>query len=88
MGFAGLGTDLPAMAELSETNGFSLIEDAAHALGLFYQVGGKRYACGNCAHTDLAVFSFHSVKTITTGEGGAVMTNDASLADRIHYVTN
>jgi len=64
--------------------GFSRIEDAAQVLGAFYQVGGKRYACGSCAHTALAVFSFHPVKSITTGEGGAVMTNNASPADRIH----
>lgn len=72
--FTGLGTDLPAMAELSETYGFSFIEDSAHTLGGFYQADEKRYACGSCAHTDLIIFSFHSVKTITTGEG-AVMTN-------------
>ena len=86
--FAGLGADLAAMAELSEIHGFSLIEDAAHALGSFYQAGEKRYACGSCTHTDLAVFSFHPVKTITTGEGGAVVTNDASLADRVRCLRN
>lgn len=86
--FAGLGADLPAMAELSKTYGFSLIEDAAHALGSFYQADGKEYACGSCTHTDLAVFSFHPVKTITTGEGGAVMTNDRSLADRVRCLRN
>lgn len=86
--FAGLGADLAAMAELSETYGFSLIEDAAHALGSFYESRGRQYACGSCAHTDLAVFSFHPVKTITTGEGGAVMTNDASLADHVRRLRN
>jgi len=86
--FAGLGADLAAMAELAGTHGFALVEDAAHALGSWYQAGGKRYACGSCAHTDLAVFSFHPVKTITTGEGGAVMTNDASLADRVRQLRN
>ena len=86
--FAGMGADLAAMAELSKTYGFSLIEDAAHALGSFYQADGKQYACGSCTHTDLAVFSFHPVKTITTGEGGAVMTNDRSLADRVRCLRN
>jgi len=86
--FAGLGADLAAMAELSKTYGFLLIEDAAHALGSFYPADGKQYACGSCGHTDLAVFSFHPVKTITTGEGGAVMTNDRSLADRVRSLRN
>lgn len=86
--FAGIGADLSAMAELSKTYGFSLIEDAAHALGSFYQADGKQYACGSCIHTDLAVFSFHPVKTITTGEGGAVMTNDRSLVDRVRCLRN
>lgn len=88
MDFAGLAADLSAMAELSETYEFSLIEDAAHALGSCYQAGGKQSACGSCAHTDLTVFFFHSVKTITTGEGGAVMTNDTSLADRVRRLRN
>lgn len=86
--FAGLGADLPAMSELSKTYGFSLIEDAAHALGSFYECHGRQYACGSCTHTDLAIFSFHPVKTITTGEGGAVMTNDAHLADRVRCLRN
>ena len=86
--FAGLGADLPAMAELSKTYGFSLIEDAAHALGSFYEFDGRQYACGSCTHTDAAIFSFHPVKTITTGEGGAVMTNDARLADRVRCLRN
>ena len=86
--FAGLGADLAAIAELSKKHGFSLVEDAAHALGSFYQAEGERYACGSCTHTDLAVFSFHPVKTITTGEGGAVMTNDRSLAERVRCLRN
>ena len=43
---------------------------------------GRTYSCGSCAHTDLAILSFHPVKTITTGEGGAVLTNDDALAGR------
>ena len=44
--------------------------------------------CGSCAHTDLAIFSFHPVKTITSGEGGAVLTNDADLAHRVRCLAN
>ena len=86
--FAGIPADLPALAKLSKTYGFALIEDAAHALGSVYDAGGRQYACGSCAHTDLAIFSFHPVKTITTGEGGAVMTNDERLAARVRRFRN
>jgi len=81
--FAGLAADLPGIKALADEYGFYVIEDAAHALGSVYRAGGVEYSCGSCAHTDLAVFSFHPVKTITTGEGGVVMTNDRSLADRV-----
>jgi perosamine synthetase len=54
-----------------------IIEDAAHALGGRYP-SGKSIGC--CVYSDLAVFSFHPVKQITTGEGGAIVTNDAELA--------
>lgn len=57
-----------------------VIEDAAHALGGLYPCGK---AVGSCAYSDLTIFSFHPVKQITTGEGGAVLTNDPELARRL-----
>ena len=56
-----------------------IIEDASHALGSLYL--GCRVGC--CEYSDAAVFSFHPVKHITTGEGGMVVTNDRNLAERI-----
>jgi dTDP-4-amino-4,6-dideoxygalactose transaminase len=56
-----------------------VIEDAAHALGAV----GPDGPVGNCARSDMTVFSFHPVKTITTGEGGAVTTNSPALAARL-----
>lgn len=56
-----------------------VIEDAAHALGALTPDG----PVGNCAHSDMSCFSFHPVKTVTTGEGGAVTTNSPELADRL-----
>lgn len=56
-----------------------IIEDASHALGSLY--AGQRVGC--CKYSDCAVFSFHPVKHITTGEGGIVVTNSRQLADRI-----
>jgi perosamine synthetase len=57
-----------------------VIEDAAHALGGLYSCGKP---IGSCAHSDLTVFSFHPLKQITTGEGGAILTNDSELARRL-----
>ena len=86
--FAGVPADLPRFRELADRYGFSLIEDAAHAIGSTYTEGGRVYACGSCAHTDLAVFSFHPVKTVTTGEGGAVLTNDDRLAAKLRRLAS
>lgn len=73
--FAGLPLALDALA----TRPRVVIEDAAHALGAVTADG----PVGNCAHSDMCCFSFHPVKTITTGEGGAVTTNSAELAERL-----
>jgi UDP-4-amino-4,6-dideoxy-N-acetyl-beta-L-altrosamine transaminase len=63
--------------------GAVVIEDACHALGAEYRAAdGRWHRVGSCAHAALAVFSFHPVKAITTGEGGAVVTNDGLLAAR------
>ncbi len=86
--FAGVPADLPSFKKLSEKYGFKLIEDAAHSLGSTYEYNGRRYACGSCAHTDLAILSFHPVKTITTSEGGAVLTNDDALAEKVRCLAN
>lgn len=53
-----------------------LIEDACHAFGSTYMYNEKTYKIGSCAHSDICTFSFHPVKSITTGEGGAVTTNN------------
>jgi perosamine synthetase len=86
--FAGIPADLPRFKDLSESYGFKIIEDAAHAIGSTYQYGKEEYACGSCAHTDMAVFSFHPVKTITTGEGGAVLTNNVHLAQKLRLLAS
>ena len=71
--YAGLPVDLSRLASRPRV----VIEDACHALGASTPDG----PVGNCARSDLCVFSFHPVKAITTGEGGAVTTNDAALAE-------
>ncbi len=73
--YAGLPLDLARLP----TRPRVVIEDAAHALGAITSDG----PVGNCARSDLCCFSFHPVKAITTGEGGAVTTNDDELAERL-----
>jgi perosamine synthetase len=81
--FAGQPADLPAVRGLADRCGAKVIEDAAHALGAAYRHRGETFKCGSCAHSDLAILSFHPVKHVTTGEGGAVLTSDAALAGRM-----
>jgi UDP-4-amino-4,6-dideoxy-N-acetyl-beta-L-altrosamine transaminase len=81
--FAGQPADLPTIYSIARRYGALVIEDAAHSLGANYQHEGHDFRTGSCAHADMAVFSFHPVKHITTGEGGAVLTNDQSLYQRL-----
>ncbi len=67
---------------------FLLIEDACHALGSKYQIDNKIYRIGSCKHSDICVFSFHPVKSITTGEGGMVTTNNKIFAKKIKLIKN
>lgn len=77
--YAGLVLDMVGLFELAREFGFRIIEDAAHALGAV----GDGITVGTCRHSDVAVFSFHPVKHITTGEGGAVATQNPLLAQRL-----
>ncbi|MFJ2362850.1 UDP-4-amino-4,6-dideoxy-N-acetyl-beta-L-altrosamine transaminase [Pseudomonas sp. NPDC087697] len=77
--FAGQSCDMQAIAELSERYGFTLIEDASHAVGASY--AGRPVGCGEFAA--MTVFSFHPVKIITSAEGGMVLTNRPELAERM-----
>lgn len=77
--FAGQSCDMEAISRLARARGLRVIEDAAHAIGSDYR-GSK---VGSCEYSDMAVFSFHPVKNITTGEGGAVTTNDPELYERL-----
>jgi dTDP-4-amino-4,6-dideoxygalactose transaminase len=78
--FAGLPCDYDAFLPLARGPGWVLIEDAAHALGATY--GGR--PLGTLA--DMTVFSFHPAKLITSGEGGAVLTNRPELDERLRQV--
>jgi dTDP-4-amino-4,6-dideoxygalactose transaminase len=76
--FGGLAADMPALLEIAKRHGLKVVEDAAHALPT--TCGG---ALVGTLGSDATVFSFYANKTITTGEGGMVVTRDAELAKRI-----
>jgi dTDP-4-amino-4,6-dideoxygalactose transaminase len=58
-----------------------LIEDACHAFGAEYYAKNRLYKVGSCNHSDIATFSFHPLKPITTGEGGLLSTNNKKFYD-------
>nr|WP_181137531.1 UDP-4-amino-4,6-dideoxy-N-acetyl-beta-L-altrosamine transaminase [Vibrio jasicida] len=75
----GQPCDMVAIAKLAKEYKFKVIEDASHAIGGKYQ----GLPIGNCEHSDITVFSFHPVKIVTTAEGGAAMTNQKALSDKM-----
>jgi UDP-4-amino-4,6-dideoxy-N-acetyl-beta-L-altrosamine transaminase len=82
--FAGRAVDLEAYRALADEYGCWLIEDACHAPGgYFIDSNGKEQNCGNGQFADLAIFSFHPVKHIATGEGGMITTNNEELYQKL-----
>lgn len=77
--FAGQSCDMEEIYNIAKQNNLLVIEDAAHAIGSEY----KGTKVGSCRYSDMTVFSFHPVKTITTAEGGAVTTNSKELYDKL-----
>jgi UDP-4-amino-4,6-dideoxy-N-acetyl-beta-L-altrosamine transaminase len=82
--FAGCAVDMEEFRILADEFDFWIIEDACHAPGgYFFDRNNVKQNCGNGAYADLAVFSFHPVKHIATGEGGMITTNDFSLYQKL-----
>ena len=77
--FSGQSCEMEAIAALAKRHGIAVLEDAAHAIGARYR--GR--PVGSCEFSDLATFSFHPVKIITTAEGGMVVTNRTDLYERL-----
>jgi UDP-4-amino-4,6-dideoxy-N-acetyl-beta-L-altrosamine transaminase len=78
--------DLPRLSAMAGEAGAVLVEDAPHALGSTMAYGNTAERAGDARHSAMATFSFHPVKTIATGEGGMVTTNDAGLAERLRVM--
>ncbi|MCS6943348.1 MAG: UDP-4-amino-4,6-dideoxy-N-acetyl-beta-L-altrosamine transaminase, partial [Geminocystis sp.] len=82
--YAGHPVDMEELWEVAQRHGLFVVEDACHALGSMY----KGYKTGSCKFSHATVFSFHPVKHITTGEGGAVLTNDEELYKKLLQCRN
>jgi UDP-4-amino-4,6-dideoxy-N-acetyl-beta-L-altrosamine transaminase len=82
---AGHPVDMEKIHQIVKKDTVYIIEDAAHALGSRYKDGSR---VGNCHYSDMTVFSFHPVKPITTGEGGAITTNNRDLYQKLVQLRN
>ena len=82
--FAGYSCDMHTLHRFAQQYRFRVVEDACHSLGGSY----RDRKVGACTYSDMTVFSFHPVKSITTGEGGAVLCNRASLDQTTRLLAN
>lgn len=79
---SGQSCDMAGIHALGRRYGFRIVEDASHAIGATHR--GR--PVGACQYSDIAIFSFHPVKIVTTAEGGAAVTNDAEIAERLRLL--
>jgi UDP-4-amino-4,6-dideoxy-N-acetyl-beta-L-altrosamine transaminase len=85
----GRACDMVDIRQETARSGVALIEDACHApLASYSDKSGTRFSVGACTHSDAAVFSFHAIKHVAMGEGGAVLTNDDEIARRARICRN
>ena len=84
---SGLPVDMIGFGKLKKKYKFNIIEDACHALGAKYSLK-KDDNVGNCKYSDISVFSFHPVKSITTGEGGMITTNNKIIFEKLKIYRN
>ncbi len=77
--FGGNPCEMEAIAGLARKYNFQVVEDASHAVGARYQ----NHPIGSSHYSDFTVFSFHPVKIITTGEGGAILTHNTAAYERM-----
>jgi hypothetical protein len=82
--FAGLAVDLEKLKEIAVKYNCWILEDSCHSPGgYFIDSKGEKQNCGNGNYADLAIFSFHPVKHIATGEGGMICTNNKALYEKL-----
>ena len=84
MHFGGIPCEMDKIFKLSKKYKFKIIEDASHALGSVF----KNSKIGDCKYSDFCIYSFHPIKTITTFEGGALLTKNSKLAQISEILSN
>lgn len=84
----GQTSDMREIGAIAAEHGLSVVEDACHALGGVVENDSRRAVVGDCAYSDMSIFSFHPAKMIAMGEGGAVATNDDDCAQRLRDFCN
>ena len=85
--FAGYPVNLEAFRKLADEHGLWILEDACHAPGgYFTDSAGVQQNCGNGVYADAAIFSFHPVKHIATGEGGMITTNNHEVFKKLQLL--
>lgn len=86
--YSGIPCRWPELSRLAAKKKLIVIDDASHALGASYKAGTRWHKVGSCVHADMATFSFHPLKSVTTGEGGAVLTNSRDLFEKLSLLRN
>ena len=84
--YAGQTKDIFEIYQICKKNKIIIIEDACHAIGTKYRVKNKLFKVGSCSHSNISTFSFHSIKNITTGEGGSILTNNKKIYEKINIL--
>lgn len=80
--YAGQPANMPEIARIARAHGAVVIEDACHGIGGTFSHEGKKWKIGGHPWADISTFSFHPVKTMTTGEGGMLVTDNGEYARR------
>ncbi|MEQ8822817.1 MAG: UDP-4-amino-4,6-dideoxy-N-acetyl-beta-L-altrosamine transaminase [Filomicrobium sp.] len=88
MHLGGQCGDPAGIKSLADQFGLRVIEDACHAVGGSYRHNGQTFNIGACAHSDITAFSFHPVKTITSGEGGILTSRSDDLIECVKNLRN
>ncbi len=80
--------NLRKIHQICKKNNVKIIDDACHALGTEFKINKKKYRIGDNKFCDISTLSFHPTKLITTGEGGAILTNNKSIFNKLKKITN
>lgn len=81
-------SDLKKIHQICKKNNIKIIDDACHAIGTEFKIQNTKYKIGDNKFCDISTFSFHPTKLITTGEGGAILTNKKSIFRKLKQITN